>query len=74
MPASKSSRDAVIGYNVYRGTTSGKYSKLNSSLDANTAYSDNTVASGVTYYYAVTAVNSKGEESSYSSPLQVKIP
>jgi hypothetical protein len=68
------STSSVQGYNVYRGTTSGKYSKLNSSLDANTAYSDNTVASGVTYYYAVTAVNSKGEESSYSSPLQVKIP
>lgn len=68
------STSSVQGYNVYRGTTSGKYSKLNSSLDANTAYSDSAVASGTTYYYAVTAVNSKGEESSYSSPLQVTIP
>jgi len=68
------STSSVQGYNVYRGTTSGKYSQLNSSLDANTAYTDNTVASGTMYYYAVTAINSKGEESSYSAPLQVKIP
>ena len=68
------STSSVHGYNVYRGTTSGQYSKLNSPLDANTAYTDNTVASGTTYYYAVTAVNSKGEESTYSAPLQVAVP
>ncbi len=68
------STSSVQGYNVYRGTTSGKYSRINSSLDANTAFTDGTVASGVTYYYAVTAVNSAGQESSYSSPLQVAIP
>ena len=68
------STSSVAGYNVYRGTVPGTYSKINTSLDPNTAYSDNTVASGVTYYYAATAVNSSGQESSYSSPLQVSVP
>lgn len=68
------STSSVVGYNVYRGTTAGSYSKINSSLDPNTSYSDSTVASGVTYYYAATSVNSSGEESSYSSPVEVAVP
>lgn len=68
------STSSVAGYNLYRGTSAGSYSKINSSLDASAGYSDNTVASGVTYYYAATAVNSSGEESSYSSPLKVVVP
>jgi hypothetical protein len=68
------STSAVVGYNVYRGTTVGVYSKINSGLDPSTAYTDNTVVAGTTYYYAATAVNSSGEESSYSSPIQVVIP
>lgn len=68
------STSSVAGYNVYRGTAVGKYSKLNTNLDPNTAYTDSTAVSGATYYYAATAVNSKGEESSYSAPLKVVIP
>jgi hypothetical protein len=68
------SSSSVAGYNVYRGTAPGAYSRINSGLDANTAYSDNTVATGVTYYYAATAVNSSGQESGYSTPLQVVVP
>jgi len=68
------SSSSVVGYNVYRGTTAGSYSKINSALDANTSYSDSTVTSGLTYYYAATAVNSSGEESSYSTPVQVAVP
>ena len=69
-----SSSSSVVGYNVYRGTSVGSYSRINSAMDANTSYSDSTVASGVTYYYAATAVNSSGEESSYSTPVQVAVP
>jgi hypothetical protein len=59
----------VVGYNVYRSTSSsGSYSKINSALDANTAYTDNTVVSGNTYYYSATSVNSSGQESSLSKP------
>jgi hypothetical protein len=68
------STSAVAGYNVYRGTAVGKYSKINTTLDPNTAYMDGTAVSGTTYYYAATAVNSKGEESNYSEPLKVVIP
>lgn len=68
------STSSVSGYNVYRGTKVGTYTKINSSLDPATTYSDSTVSSGITYYYAATAVNSTGEESSYSSPVQVAVP
>ncbi len=62
------SSDAT-GYNVYRGTSqNGKYSKINAALDANTAYTDSTVLSGQTYYYAATSVNSSGQESALSTP------
>jgi hypothetical protein len=62
----------VIGYNIYRGTASaGPYSKINSSLNAGTTYSDNSVADGQTYYYVSTAVNSNNQESAYSNPPQM---
>jgi len=68
------STSQVQGYNVYRGTAPGAYTKVNSSLDANTTYIDATVAPGTTYYYAATAVNSSGQESSYSAPVEVAVP
>jgi hypothetical protein len=68
------STSSVAGYNVYRGTASGVYSKINNSLDGTTTYTDSTVASGMTYYYAATAVSPGGQESGYSSPLKVTIP
>ncbi len=68
------SASPVQGYNIYRGTTPGTYSKLNSALDLNTSFTDTTVATGTTYYYAATAVNSSGQESTYSSPVEVSIP
>jgi fibronectin type 3 domain-containing protein len=47
----------VVGYNVYRGSQSaGPYAKVNSSLDASTTYTDNSVQVGQTYYYVTTAV------------------
>jgi len=65
----------VIGYNIYRGATSGApYSKINSALDASTLYTDSTVADGQTYYYVTTAVNSSNEESGYSNQTQAVIP
>jgi hypothetical protein len=68
------STSAVSGYNVYRGTSAGSYSRLNSSIDPNTSYTDSTVASGTTYYYAATSVSTNGQESGYSSPVKVVIP
>lgn len=68
------STSQVSGYNVYRSPTlSGTYSRLNSALDAATAFTDDTVASGSTYYYDVTSVSSSGAESSPCSPVKVTV-
>jgi len=68
------SADAA-GYNVYRGTvTGGPYAMINPSLDGTTAYTDNTVVSGQTYYYVTTAVDASGNESGYSNQTQAVIP
>jgi fibronectin type 3 domain-containing protein len=65
----------VVGYNVYRGTTTGgPYSKLNSSAIVTTFYSDSTVKSGSTYYYVTTAMNSSGAESIKSNEVRTAIP
>jgi len=64
----------VSGYNVYRGTSAGTYSRINSALNPSTSYTDKAVSPGATYYYAATAVNSSGEESGYSTPVQVVVP
>jgi hypothetical protein len=65
----------AIGYNIYRGSVSGgPYTMINSSLDGTTAYTDNTVVSGQTYYYLATAVNSESQESGYSNQAQAIIP
>ncbi|HET8965277.1 MAG TPA: hypothetical protein VFN20_03630 [Candidatus Acidoferrum sp.] len=53
-----------VRYNVYRGPARGIYpDKLNSAPIEGTTYSDTTAVSGQTYWYAVRAINSKGEES-----------
>jgi hypothetical protein len=69
------SAGSPAGYNVYRGSqVTGPFTKVNSSLDTATVYSDNTVISGQTYYYAATTVDSNGMESSYSNVAQATIP
>ena len=65
----------AVGYNIYRGTVAGgPYSMINSSLDGTTAYTDNTVVSGQTYYYVATAVDGSSNESGYSNQAQAVIP
>ena len=65
----------IVGYNIYRGANAnGPYTKINSSLDPNTNYSDTTVQSGETYYYVTTAVDNQGVESAYSNQSEAMIP
>jgi hypothetical protein len=66
----------IVGYNVYRGqVVSGPYSKINTGgLLGSTLYSDTSVASGITYYYVVTVVDSSGQESAHSNQAQAAIP
>ena len=65
----------AIGYFIYRSSTgSGTLSKLNATLDQSTSFTDSTVASGETYEYAVTSVNSSNVESAASNQITVTIP
>jgi Abnormal spindle-like microcephaly-assoc'd, ASPM-SPD-2-Hydin len=65
----------AVGYNIYRGSVSGgPYTMINSSLDGTTAYTDSTVVSGQTYYYAATAVDGNSNESGYSNQATAVIP
>ena len=60
----------VNGYNVYRSTTSGgTYTRLNGTLLSSSAYIDNTVVNGTTYYYIVTAVDTSSNESANSNQV-----
>ena len=69
------SSSQVIGYRVYRSESSGSsYSALNGTAMNALNYSDSTVASGTTYYYVVTAVDSSGAESTYSNQATAVIP
>jgi len=70
-----SSSTGVVGYYVYRSTTSGtSYSRLNSSPSSAIKYTDGTVSAGTTYYYVVTAVNSSGTESAKSGQVTAIVP
>ena len=66
----------MVGYYVYRSTTSGTgYTKLNpSSATTELSYTDTSVQGGTTYYYVATAVDSSGTESAYSDEAQAIIP
>jgi hypothetical protein len=70
-----STSSGVIGYNVYRRTSSGSYAlALNSMLVRGTTYTDTNVPGTQTYYYVATAVNSGQVESSHSNETQVVLP
>lgn len=70
-----STSPGVTGYNIYRKTSpTGSYTKINSSLDPDTSYNDATVVGPAVYFYATTAVSSKGKESGYSNHVKVVVP
>jgi Zn-dependent M28 family amino/carboxypeptidase len=65
-----SNQDPVIGYNIYRTTTShSDYQKLNSSPLVQTYYMDENLDPDTSYYYVLTAVDSLGNESNYSKEV-----
>ncbi len=66
------SASSVVGYRVYRDDGSG-FSPL-SAIIPDLTYSDSSVASGSTYRYVVTAVDSAGDESAYSNEATAVIP
>lgn len=69
----------ISGYNIYRGVyialSCGAFSKINTSLNTSTAYTDSSVTDGTSYCYATTAVNSSNQESGFSNVASnVQIP
>jgi hypothetical protein len=67
------SRD-ISGYNIYRSPDASSWEKINTSLISLTTYRDTAVAAGSTYYYAATALNTEGVESSKSTIAKAVIP
>jgi fibronectin type 3 domain-containing protein len=64
----------VVGYNIYRSTSSGgPFVKIASRVPGLT-YHDSIVISGRTYFYVVTTVDRRDRESRYSSQITVVIP
>ena len=71
----KASISRVDGYNVYRSeTAAGPFSKLNAVLLRATRYSDESVQAGHTYFYKVTSVDKKGQESLSSNQIKAVVP
>jgi hypothetical protein len=75
---SASTSSNISGYNIYRAayaSACGSFSKVNSSLNTGTLYTDSAVVDGATYCYATTAVNTSNEESGYSNVVSnVQVP
>jgi hypothetical protein len=64
---------AVMGYNVYSGTTpGGPYTKMNTTPITGTGFSDTSAQTG-TFYYVVTSVDSDGDESAPTLELSVTV-
>lgn len=67
----------LAGYRVYYGTSSGNYVQaFGQGIDVGNvlAYTVTGLTSGVTYYFAVTAYDTSGNESTYSSEVSKTIP
>jgi len=70
------STSPVIGYDIYRRTMNGPgYQKINAALVmGQTSYKDETVLSGMTYYYMARSVDAKGNESLASAEVVATVP
>jgi len=69
-----STNSHVVSYSVYRSTISGSSYGLSASAIGGLSYSDQSVQTGGTYYYVVTAVDDQGRESGYSAQVATIIP
>jgi hypothetical protein len=64
----------LAGYNVYRREENGQQVKLNSELIKTPAYRDTNVVPGRIYFYSVSAVDIRGNESSHSEEVSETVP
>ncbi|HTS36941.1 MAG TPA: hypothetical protein VMH04_14790 [Candidatus Solibacter sp.] len=64
----------LAGYNVYRREEGGPATKLNAELIKTLAYRDAAVLSGKHYFYSVSAVDARGNESARSEEAEESVP
>jgi len=64
----------LAGYNAYRREADNTPVKLNSELVKSPSYRDSAVASGKTYFYSVSAVDVRGNESARSEEANETVP
>ena len=64
----------TAGYYIYRRTASGPPARLNGSPLVVPVFSDKNIRRGQQYFYAVSALDDKNNESVPSAPFQVNIP
>lgn len=71
----QASSSQVAGYNVYRKKgPDGEFLKLNSKPIQGLTYTDESVESGVTYFYVTRSVGAHGAESANSNLFTVTVP
>ncbi len=71
---SASPQSDVVGYNIFRGTTSGgPYTKINTTLIDTNNYLDTSKTTSIYRYYVASAVDAVGNESAFSSEAFVTI-
>ena len=65
----------LAGYKIYRSTTAGTYGSPIATLSASTTtYQMTNLTKGVTYFFAVSAYDANGNESSFSNEQSRTIP
>ncbi len=64
----------LAGYNIYRHEESQQPTKINTDLVKTPAFRDGTVQLGTRYYYSVSAVDLRGNESSRSEETSETVP
>jgi hypothetical protein len=76
VPATKSARDAIIGYIVYRSTKphDSDAKPINVIRVSGTTFVDSDVEPGKTYYYVTRAVSASGALSGPSNEARAEIP
>ena len=69
-----STNPKIVSYSMYRSTIHGNSYALLASAVGTTIFRDQSVQTGTTYYYVLTAVDNTGEESTYSNEIRVSVP
>jgi hypothetical protein len=71
---SPNSEADLAGYNIYRHVEGGQLEKINTELVKTSAFRDLNVRAGTKYFYAVSAVDQRGNESGKSEETSESVP